>query len=81
MKVDLETRERKWQAAGSNGHQCRQCGEVFNSLGAFDAHHTGPMERRMCLNPEEIGMHVNHLGRWAREGRANGVSSYHVLEN
>lgn len=68
---------------GSMRNQCAGCGELFNSVGAFDKHRTGsygipdpakpdsylPAKRR-CLNAEEmakLGMEKNSAGFWISE--------------
>ncbi len=51
---------------------CRGCGELFNSVTAFDAHRTGPADRRRCLTiPEmlEQGMVKNAAAFWVERLR------------
>lgn len=80
MKISFEQREEMWAAAGSSGHQCRDCGEVFRSLGAFDRHRAGPMRNRTCLRPDEIGMH-KVANKWASEWDRKCRFQPTVIEN
>lgn len=71
-------------AAKLTGSRCRcgGCGEVFNSLSAFDAHRVGPYRQwwepvaapdRRCLTAEQMaakGMALNVRGYWVTETRA-----------
>jgi hypothetical protein len=69
--------------AGSVRNQCAGCGELFNSVSAFDKHRTGsygvpdesnpnsylPSKRR-CMNEEEmtkLDMEKNSAGFWITE--------------
>lgn len=36
--------------------QCTGCGEVFNSLSAFDAHRRWRGSARACLDPSDCGL-------------------------
>lgn len=50
-----------------NRNQCPQCGELFNSLSAFDAHRYGPHEDngRRCLTPAQMTARgMIRVGRW-----------------
>lgn len=52
-------------------NQCPACGELFNSLGAFDKHRTGDFfsAARRCLSVSEMqasGMVVNERGFWVK---------------
>jgi hypothetical protein len=61
---------------------CRTCGEVFNSVTAFDAHRVGPYRQfrdpltapdRRCLTATEMAaadMSRNPRGYWVTETRA-----------
>jgi hypothetical protein len=62
---------------GSMVNQCPSCGEIFNSLGAFDKHRTGEYGKpikggysastRRCQSTNEmtkLGMVQNKLKRW-----------------
>ena len=37
-------------------YHCRECGQHFVSLTAFDKHITGPIEARECVDAESMGM-------------------------
>ena len=62
--------------------RCSACGEVFNSLSAFDGHRVGPYRQfrdpidapdRRCLAVAEMfrkGMERNARGFWVTETRA-----------
>jgi hypothetical protein len=50
---------------------CKQCGNDFGSLGAFDKHQDVSYKREpviICRDPESIGMHQDRHGRWRLEG-------------
>jgi len=52
--------------AGAVAH-CPRCHLTFASVGGFDAHRTGPIDRRRCLEETELhdlGYAPNDLGRW-----------------
>jgi hypothetical protein len=61
--ITLEKREDMWAAAGSGGQQCRECGEVFNSVSGFQAHRTHKRKFGVCEIAD--GMKRNMFGRWA----------------
>ena len=47
---------------------CAACGEIFKSVGGFDAHRKGE-EDRYCLTPDEMrqaGMSINDRGMWIK---------------
>jgi hypothetical protein len=55
-------------------NQCPTCGELFNSVSAFDRHRRGSYQKRTrhCLTPEEMtakGMTKNEGGFWVTEKR------------
>lgn len=60
---------------GNSRCQCADCGEFFNSLGAFDKHRTGPYQpsgARRCKAPtemEEAGMCKNAAEFWITSPR------------
>lgn len=44
--------------------QCGACRVIFNSVSTFDSHRDGPVDRRVCLPPPELGLE-NFNGVWA----------------
>ena len=51
---------------------CRACGEVFNSLSAFDRHRIGKYPNKQCLTAEELtekGWKQNTKGYWRQPKR------------
>lgn len=58
-----------------NRCQCMACGELFNSVFAFDRHRQGPYPDRRCLSAASMvdaGFSKNAGGYWitARRGEA-----------
>ncbi|WP_018502551.1 FDXHR family putative zinc-binding protein [Parafrankia discariae] len=52
---------------GTNAAHCPTCHLSFASVGGFDAHRTGPIDRRRCLDSTELhnlGYAPNDRGRW-----------------
>lgn len=43
---------------------CSGCGEIFNSVGAFEMHRVGKGRERRCERPESVGMVKNGAGFW-----------------
>jgi predicted nucleic acid-binding Zn-ribbon protein len=72
MSKPIETIRAMWAAAGSGGHQCLNCGEVFNSESGHTAHRAGAGKDRRCKAVPEIeaaGFAKNRLGRWSMMGQ------------
>ena len=55
---------------------CRACGQLFNSVAAFDKHRTGHFGKdRRCMTEAEMqakGMAINGRGRWVTALRDMG---------
>ena len=53
---------------------CRACGELFNSVRAFEAHRTGvDLSTRRCITAKEMehrGMGINAAGFWITKPHA-----------
>lgn len=49
--------------------ECTVCGEVFNSVFAFDLHRVGEIGERRCLSVKEMRrtMALNERGLWVGE--------------
>lgn len=61
FKPIAEIRDPKIKLTGRD-HQCSGCWRVFVGLSAFDRHHRG----FRCNEPSEIGLVLDHTGRWQR---------------
>lgn len=74
--MTYEEQRKKWRDAGGNGSQCQGCGEVFNSVCAFDAHRTGIGKDRRCMSLEEMqaaDFRTNKYRRWVVGKMPEGV--------
>lgn len=52
-----------------NISKCSQCGQVFNSVYAFDKHQSLSGEKVICTHPDDLGMSFNTRGYWITEPR------------
>jgi hypothetical protein len=49
--------------------QCSVCRQTFGGVSLFDAHRTGPVDRRVCSDPRTMvisgfGLHLTESGVW-----------------
>lgn len=75
---------------GSMTNQCPSCGEIFNSLGAFDKHRSGDFGKpikggyadstRRCFSTIEmikVGMVLNNRKRWISSPMEHNFENQH----
>lgn len=42
---------------------CNSCGEYFSTVSNFDRHRTGPHGKKVCADPESVGLVIGQRGK------------------